>query len=269
MNTFQIFSLLNKSNCKKCGYSTCLAFAGNVYLGKKKLSDCPFVSEQTLELQNDSSSQENDQTVENRETLCLELKEKVKHIDLKKRATDLGGIYKNHQLTIHILGKQFSIADTGEITTDLHVIPWLLIPVYEYLLRHGKAPLTDKWVTMRELVGGKDQEPLFIQRCEKPLRKIGDEAVDLFEDLIRLFNAKEVNEHFDADISVVLHPLPKLPVMICYWIADGEFASDLRLFFDQSASDYLDVRSIHSLCCGIAAMLEKLIHQHGSQKTIV
>ena len=40
-NAMEIFKLLDKSNCRECGEKTCLAFAGAVYRGQKKIDECP------------------------------------------------------------------------------------------------------------------------------------------------------------------------------------------------------------------------------------
>ena len=42
----QIFKLLPKTNCKKCGFPTCLAFAMKLAQGGVELSACPDVSEE-------------------------------------------------------------------------------------------------------------------------------------------------------------------------------------------------------------------------------
>jgi acetyl-CoA decarbonylase/synthase, CODH/ACS complex subunit gamma len=42
----EIFKLLPKTNCKKCGMPTCLAFAMQLAQKRAKLDDCPFASEQ-------------------------------------------------------------------------------------------------------------------------------------------------------------------------------------------------------------------------------
>ena len=43
----QIFKLLPKTNCGKCGIPTCLAFAMNLAASKAELAACPFVSEES------------------------------------------------------------------------------------------------------------------------------------------------------------------------------------------------------------------------------
>ena len=44
-----IFKLLPKTNCKKCGMPTCLAFAMALAQKRAKLDDCPDVSEEAKE----------------------------------------------------------------------------------------------------------------------------------------------------------------------------------------------------------------------------
>lgn len=46
LSAVEIFKLLPKTNCRECGFSTCLAFASNLAAGKIELSACPYVSEE-------------------------------------------------------------------------------------------------------------------------------------------------------------------------------------------------------------------------------
>ena len=43
----QIYKLLPKTNCKECGFPTCLAFAMKLAAKQVELSDCPYVSEES------------------------------------------------------------------------------------------------------------------------------------------------------------------------------------------------------------------------------
>ena len=46
LKPLDIFKLLPKTNCKECGFPTCLAFAMQLAMGKVELSKCPYVSEE-------------------------------------------------------------------------------------------------------------------------------------------------------------------------------------------------------------------------------
>ena len=49
LSGLDIFRLLPKTNCKDCGFPTCLAFAMQLAAGKVELEKCPYVSEQAKE----------------------------------------------------------------------------------------------------------------------------------------------------------------------------------------------------------------------------
>lgn len=239
-----------------------MAFAGAVYTGEKKLSDCPYLPPEIISTYGEKPASDNT-TIENIENAMHALKQKVQSVDLQASAEKLGGTFNNGRLSIKVLGKTYSIDQAGEIYTDIHIIPWVALPVYNYILTGGNSTISGNWVPLRELPSGKDWYRLFGQRCEKPLKKVADNYPDLFGDLVKLFNGKEVEQHYSSDISVVLHPLPRLPMLICYWHQDNELASDLNLFFDETAEDYLDLNSINSLGSGFVTMLEKLTAHHG------
>ncbi|HHY41157.1 MAG TPA: acetyl-CoA decarbonylase/synthase complex subunit gamma, partial [Syntrophaceticus sp.] len=44
-----IFKLLPKTNCKECGFPTCMAFAMALASGKTTLDQCPHVSDEAKE----------------------------------------------------------------------------------------------------------------------------------------------------------------------------------------------------------------------------
>jgi len=46
LKPLDIFKFLPKTNCKECGFPTCLAFAMQIAIGKADLSQCPYVSEE-------------------------------------------------------------------------------------------------------------------------------------------------------------------------------------------------------------------------------
>ena len=80
--------------------------------------------------------------------------------------------------------------------------------------------------------------------------------------MIHVFQGQQVDNHNQSDISLVLHPLPKLPVLISYWKPDGDFESDFVFCFDSSADKNLDSESIFTICTGIAMMFQKLRVRH-------
>jgi len=261
-NTMDVFKLLDKSNCGECKEATCLAFAAAVFKGQKPLGECTHLEKDIIERY--AGKTENHVTLEQeREQAIDALKSRLSDVDFSLIAERLGASFSGDKLTVKCLGKDFGVDSKGKVSTDIHVHPWIMVPVLNYILEGAGLPVSEKWVPLRELEGGKNWYRLFGQRCEKPLKKVADTYTDLFEDMIRLFNGKQVENHYNSDISLVLHPLPKLPILICYWKPDDGMESDLNIFFDSTAEDNLNIESIYTLGVGLVVMFEKLSLRHG------
>ncbi len=260
-NVMQVFSLLDKSNCRKCGEKTCLAFAGAVYQGRRPVTDCPTIDHDRARPFIETAvagPPEDDQ-----DAFLKDLVDRITRCDLRQAAARTGGRFDGEKLTVKVLGKDFSVDSSGKLYSDIHMIPWVVVPFLEYVLNAKGQPVSGDWVSFRELAGGKARYPLFQKRCEEGMQRIADVYTDLFDDLTHLFQARQVESLFDADISVILPVLPLVPLMICYWKADEGIGSSLNIFFDRSVDANLGNASAFTLGAGLTQMFEKLAIRHG------
>lgn len=83
--------------------------------------------------------------------------------------------------------------------------------------------------------------------------------------MIYIFNGKEVERHYDSDISLVLYLLPRVPILICYWKPEDGLESDLNFFFDSTADKNLDIKFLYGRVAGLVTMLEKITLRHGAK----
>lgn len=261
-NAMEIFAVLDKSNCKKCGEKTCLAFAGAVFLGNRHISECPLLDKEVITKFSESEVNQNSQEDEQREYIA-QLTQKVTDLDFLSVATRVGARTETDVLNVTVLGKKFGIAKDGKFVTDLHIIPWVVVPILDYMLNCKGIPVGGEWVSFREIGGGREKYALFKKRGEDVLKQLADKYTDFFDDIIHMFDGREVEQQFKSDVSVVLYPLPLVPIMICYWKPDDGLDSSLNLFFDKSVGDNLGLESAFFLGTGLANMLEKLAEHHG------
>jgi hypothetical protein len=165
-------------------------------------------------------------------------------------------------LIVTCLGREFEIDTTGAVASTCHTHAWFSIPLLHYLLQSEGAEPLGRWMPLRELEGGASWAGLFERRCEQPLQHLADRHPELFGDLVSLFSGAACPNAFGADISVLLHPLPKVPLMITYWKPEGDIGSKLHVFFDATAARNLPVESLFTLGTGIVRMLEKIMQKH-------
>lgn len=262
-NAMEVFKLLDKTNCRRCNKPTCLAFAGAVFQGQVPLNDCPFIQPEVLKEFGGKNTGYQSKFEQDYVKELNRLKNLIKQTDLAERAKLLGETFNNGKITIKILGKDFSVSSDGEISTILHVNSWLTPPVLNYILFGKGRPLTGTWVPFRELATSKDWIRFFEHQTVNQIKKTADSNPSFFEDIIQLFNGKRADNHYDADISLIIKPLPLLPILFCYNNPEEGMDSDLNLFFDTTADQNLPIENIYTLVTGLGKMFETIASTHG------
>ena len=259
-NPLELYKLLNKSNCKKCMLPSCMAFAVAVIQGQKKISDCSDLDPAIADALSDQVTVRKNFEDEQRERLAI-LKKEIAGIDFAAVAAKLGAKVVNGKLAVNCLGKDFIIDKTGEMTSECHNNLWVLGPLLSYVIYGRGRELSGQWIPFNELEGAADWSRYFSHRCKEELRQLADAHTDLFFEILDLFGAKPI-PGMDADRSLVIYPLPKVPFVINYWEPEQGFSSKLNILFDRKASDNLNVRSINVLGRGLVEMFRALIVRH-------
>lgn len=257
----EIYKLLDKSNCRKCGEPSCLAFASAVSLHQRQLSECPQLPPEVAGLVVDPEHRR--RPFEPGVDYLKQLQAEIAHIDLAAAAARTGGSFADGWLTLKVLGKDFQVNSQGNLRAEIHINPWIGVPLLNYILHGAGLEPVGVWVSLRELPEGRERDQLFQRQCEEPLRRLADNYPDLFDDLVKVFSGHHTTRHLDSDIAVVLWPLPKVPMLLCYWRPDDGLDSSLKVFFDATAAQNLDTDSAFTLGVGFTHMLKKIARRHG------
>jgi hypothetical protein len=256
----EVYKILPQTNCGKCLLPSCLAFAAAVVAGGRKLADCPDLGPETVAaFAADHPNPEHHEV--NQAEFIDKLQKKMAMVDLGAVAPLIGATVKEDTIVINSLGKDFILDRQGNMTSECHIIPWVLAPLLSYITYETHAEITGRWISFREIKGGIEWQGLFTSRCEEPLRKLADANPDLLSDLIALFMGRAV-DWYEADIALILHPLPKIPILICYQAPEDDLDSKLTIFFDACCSTNLHIKSIFTLCSGLVQMFAKIAERH-------
>jgi hypothetical protein len=156
----------------------------------------------------------------------------------------------------------FELDRHGNLASQCHVNHWVHIPLLDYVLRGAPRPVTGSWVTIGELPPARDWARFYNHRCDRVMRQTADRDPDLFLDLLELFGgkpleaAREPGSPFSSE-AMLLHPLPRVPLLVSYWRPEGEFESKLTTFLDASAGANLGGGALFQLGTGLAEMLRR------------
>lgn len=245
-----------------------MAFAAAVIKQERTLSECSSLAPEVVIAHGGKVDRQVNMESIQKEQLG-ELQKKISALDLASRAAVVGGRVKGRNLAISCLGKEFEVDPGGTVSSLCHTHAWFSIPLLDHIVTSAGAAPTGQWLPFRELAGGLKWSGLFEQRCEKPLQLIADSHEELFADLTRMFSGSAPCNAFNADLSVVLYPLPSVPLLICYWSPEEEMGSKLHIFFDKCAEKNLPLDSLFTLGTGIVMMFQKIMVKHGDGRSIL
>jgi hypothetical protein len=231
-----------------------------VVAGSRKLKECPDLDPQVIGVFS-AGFQHPEPREEMQAEFLDRLQEKMAALDLAAVAPLIGATVRGGSIVVNSLGKDFVLDRMGNMTSECHIIPWVHAPLLSYITHKSHAEITGRWISFREIKGGIEWQGLFTSRCEEPLRKLADANPDLLSDLIGLFMGKSV-AWYEADIALILYPLPKIPLLICYQAPEGDLHSKLTIFFDECCPTNLHIKSIFTLCSGLVQMFAKIAEHH-------
>ena len=129
-----------------------------------------------------------------------------------------------------------------------------------YLLTADGSPLTGRWVSFADLPDGRMYNAAFQGYS-------GDEVVKSFGFDLNGFQSACVKAGGESvnvgSASYVFQALPRVPVMLTYWLGDEDFPSSCKVLFDESASHYLPIDA----CAILGSMLTGRVIKSASNLT--
>ena len=260
LTALEIYSKLPQTNCAKCLLPSCLAFAAALTAGRKKVRDCPDLTPEIAAKLAANLSPPDPMEIEQAEFVD-KLQKKMAAVDFETVAPLIGATVKNDRIIINSLGKDFIFDHQGKMDSECHIIPWVQAPILSYITHKTHADITGNWISFREIKGGIEWQVLFANRCEEPLRRLADDNPGLLHDIIDLFMGRAV-AWYEADVALVLYPLPKFPVLICYQAPDEDLDSKLTILFDECCGVNLHIKSNFTLCHGLVKMFTRIAEHH-------
>ncbi len=257
----EIYRALAKNNCGRCQLPSCLAFAAAAASGQKNLADCPLLDAAARERLATCLAGRPEQELYKFVKDLNQFEQQIVKLDFAQAAGRIGGILRDGRLVISSLGKEFAVDQQGQVHSDCHLIPWVKAPLLAYVTNPEHQNVTGHWLNFRDLPGGMERRNLFASRCERLLKELADQHVDLLRDLAELFQGEDATG-FAADTALILRPLPHFPLLICWQAPEDDIDSSLTILFDPCCGVNLPAQMTLSLCIGLVQMFSRIAALH-------
>ena len=249
--------ILPKTNCKDCGFNTCLAFAGMVVSEKHPIENCPYLTGDVVEkckfelakqyasgkwLKRDMANDALKWARERSASMKIEdLPDRIggRLIKIKGESDSLELPYFTDSI---IISKDNITKKDG-----LKLTRWEQVFIYNHMAQGGSKLPTGKWKGLIEFPNTVSKIKSMKEHVEKPLvERFKGKSDELLAAAIQIGGDDMTDKIPSADLVFLFKPLPRIPVMLMFWDEDldDKFEAEVKLLFDESILDHLDIESI-------------------------
>lgn len=248
--------VLPKTNCKECGYPTCMAFAFAVVQEQKALELCPYIEPGLL----DATRAELAGQHENGKYLKPDpaadamawAKQRATSMEIADLPNRIGGELKREggaeYLELPYYKDKLQVRTKGlSLSGGKPLDHWEQVLIYNHMAQGGSAPPGGKWVGFEQIPNSGTKLKSMQTHVEVPLAsRFAGHLAELRAAALRVGGVEVPGEAETADLAVRFQPLPRLPVLLLFWDEDTEdgFEARVKLLFDDTIYSHLDVESI-------------------------
>jgi Domain of unknown function (DUF3786)/Putative Fe-S cluster len=244
----EIYKLLPKNNCGKCGTVSCFGFAAKLATRQASPDDCPTMTKAAREelRASDRDRRESPGTVY--EQALKSLQPKIQALNFTKTASLFGvGQVSQERLEIAFLNESYLV--TKEKITDVsgkEPRPWISILIYNHLCMPDPPAPAGEWTTFSSVPASHAKDKAWAGHVEEEIAKhFAGNMAGLKAACERLggIPAMVPGSH---DAAYEFRFFPHYPVLLLFddAVAEENFPAQCRMLLDKTAPKYLDIESI-------------------------
>lgn len=268
ISALQLFKSLPQTNCRECGFATCLAFATQVVVEGADLAGCPYLSPEVQGLAGDIKAQQENGVGRKRDNFAIALKflqEKVEPLDFAALASGLGAAFGQENgrpyLTLAYFGRPVQVfKDEVRYPAGTQENPWDAILLYNYIASQGQRPPCGQWIKFQGLPNSVSKTKTLL-RLQRHLAEAFSGKSSLLAEKAAQLGGVPVQVAQDADVQVLFQPLPRLPLLLVFHEAEPEenFEAEAHFLFDAQVMDFLDLESLLFL---VERLMDQLLEKY-------
>ncbi len=244
----EIYKLLPKSNCGKCGLPSCFGFAAKLATHQASPDDCPAMAKKDRESLRESDTGQHDSPGTVYEQALISMRPKVRALDFQKVASLFGATRIDHDtLGIRFLNENYIITKEKILNAaGSEPRPWISILIYNHLCMPDPPSPTGEWITFGSVPASHAKDKAWDGHVEEVIAKHFSGDVAALNDACRKSGGKEAAIQGSHDTAFEFRFFPHYPVLLLFSdaVPDENFPAQCKLLLDSTAPRYLDIESI-------------------------
>jgi hypothetical protein len=247
-NAVEIYRLLPKTNCGKCGTTSCFGFAAKLATRHAKTDDCPNMTESAREtLREDEQEITVPQGTVFEQTLAA-LQPKVAALDFARLTESVGAVPCGKDcLKISFLNEYYTVTKKRILgPRGVEPEPFLSILIYNHLCMPGRLLPTGEWITFASVPASHAKDKAWAGHVEDVIAKHFAGNVDGLKSACKRLGGVETEMKGNHDAAFSFHFFPRYPVLLLFYDMSPEedFPAQVKLLLDRHVDKLLDIESI-------------------------
>lgn len=266
--------ILPGTNCRDCGYPTCIAFAGMVVSEKLALNTCPHIDPDLLPRAQAELDEQYAQGKWLKKDMAAEAlsraREKATSIRLEDLADRIGGIFETgnspgpFQGIPHIRLPYFnsSLLVTTERVADKdgnNLTRTEQTFVFIHLAAGGTSSPSGRMKSLREFPNTVSKVKSMASHVEIPLKNAFGKRLEALKNACLELGGLDVGSQYEApDLAFGFRVFPKVSLTLLFWDEKDGFEADVKLLFDDTVMAHMDIEAVmfmsEHLCARLTAL---------------
>jgi hypothetical protein len=243
-----IYKLLPKTNCGKCGLASCMGFAAKLATNQAKIDDCQTMAKTVREtLRREQSNGHESRGTVFEQTLGA-LQPRVRALDFARIASVFGAtLIAPDRLAITFLNQRYVV--TKEKIVDAARIepsPWISILIYNHLCMPDPPAPSGEWITFSSVPASHAKDKAWAGHVEDVIAGHFSGNVAALKAACERFGGKQSGMSETHDAAYEFRFSPHYPALLLFDDAmpEEQFPAQCRMLLDSTAPRYLDIESI-------------------------
>jgi len=249
---------LPKTNCGDCGKPSCMAFATLVVVEKYPIRNCPHIDPQKRKIVELKLSEQHEQGKWVKKDVAADAlqwaRERSASVEIKDLPARIGGELMSDSKGRYLLIPYFTekIIIRPDIVTRSGGEPlghYEQVFIFNHMSQGGSRGPTGRWKAFEEIPNTISKIKSMKDHVEVPIvARYKNRPGELAARSVKLGGVPSNEEAVDT--TVMFRPLPRIPIKLLFWDEDLDegFDAKVKLLFDETIVEHLDIESIMFLC---------------------
>jgi len=244
----EIYKLLPKTNCGKCGLPSCFGFAAKLATHQASPDACIAMSATAREALSDPADQPSGSPGTVYEQALISLRPKVRALDFPRIAAVFGATLTDpDRLSIRFLNSDYVVTRDAVLdASGKEPRPWVSILICNHICMPDPPRPSGEWITFGSVPASHAKDKAWAGHVEEVIAKhFAGDIAGLIAACER-FGGKPAAAQGKHDAAFEFKFFPHYPALLLFddAVADEDFPAQCRLLLDLTAPRYLDIESM-------------------------